>query len=65
MLLLPHCLKHAEGCPADYDEFGLDCRQCGACSIADFRGRADAQVVAVARGDLAKGLAKRLKGDEK
>ncbi|MEX0866684.1 MAG: DUF116 domain-containing protein, partial [Pirellulales bacterium] len=37
LLLLPHCLKHAEGCPADYDEFGLDCRQCGACSIADFR----------------------------
>ena len=26
LLLLPHCLKHAEGCPADYDEFGLDCR---------------------------------------
>ena len=24
LLLLPHCLKHAEGCPADYDEFGLD-----------------------------------------
>src|SRR5262249_4076607 len=22
LLLLPHCLKHAEGCPADYDEFG-------------------------------------------
>ena len=22
MLLLPHCLKHAEGCPAEYDEFG-------------------------------------------
>ncbi|MFP6667261.1 MAG: polyprenyl synthetase family protein [Pirellulales bacterium] len=41
LLLLPHCLKHAEGCPADYDEFGLDCRQCGACSIADFRGRAE------------------------
>ena len=37
MLLLPHCLKHAEGCPADYDQFGLDCKQCGACSIADFR----------------------------
>ncbi|MEM8865081.1 MAG: polyprenyl synthetase family protein [Planctomycetota bacterium] len=37
LLLLPHCLKHAEGCPADYDEFGLDCRRCGACSIADFR----------------------------
>ena len=25
MLLLPHCLKHAEGCPAEYDQFGLDC----------------------------------------
>ncbi len=37
LLLLPHCLKHAEGCPADYDEFGLECKQCGACSIADFR----------------------------
>ncbi len=37
LFLLPHCLKHAEGCPADYDQFGLNCRQCGACSIADFR----------------------------
>lgn len=42
LFLLPHCLKHAEGCPADYDEFGLDCRKCGACSIADFRARAEA-----------------------
>lgn len=41
LLLLPHCLKHAEGCPADYDEFGLDCRTCGACSIADFRIQAE------------------------
>ncbi len=41
LLLLPHCLKHAEGCPADYDEFGLDCERCGACSIADFRGIAE------------------------
>jgi hypothetical protein len=31
LLLLPHCLKHAEGCPADYDQFGLDCERCGAC----------------------------------
>lgn len=37
LFLLPHCLKHAEGCPADYDEFGLECKKCGACSIADFR----------------------------
>ena len=41
LLLLPHCLKHAEGCPADYDEFGLDCEKCGACSIADYKGRAE------------------------
>ncbi len=41
LLLLPHCLKHAEGCPADYDEFGLDCRRCGACVIADFKTRAE------------------------
>ena len=41
LFLLPHCLKHAEGCPADYDEFGLDCERCGACSIADFRGAAE------------------------
>lgn len=41
LLLLPHCLKHAEGCPAEYDEFGLDCEKCGACSIADYRVRAE------------------------
>ncbi len=42
LFLLPHCLKHAEGCPADYDDFGLECKKCGACSIADFRGAAEA-----------------------
>jgi geranylgeranyl pyrophosphate synthase len=41
LFLLPHCLKHAEGCPADYDEFGLACKTCGACSIADFRSSAE------------------------
>ena len=41
MLLLPHCLKNALGCPAEYDEFGLDCEKCGACSIADFKTRAE------------------------
>ena len=41
LFLLPHCLKHAEGCPADYDEFGLACKTCGACSIADFRSVAE------------------------
>lgn len=41
MLLLPHCLKHAEGCPAEYTEFGLDCERCGACSIADYKVKAE------------------------
>lgn len=41
LLLLPHCLKHADGCPAEYDEFGLDCEKCGACSIADYKVRAE------------------------
>lgn len=41
LFLLPHCLKHAEGCPADYDQFGMNCKECGACSIADFRGVAE------------------------
>ncbi|WP_419188334.1 polyprenyl synthetase family protein [Stieleria bergensis] len=41
LFLLPHCLKHAEGCPAEYDEFGMNCKECGACSIADFRGLAE------------------------
>lgn len=43
LFLLPHCLKHAEGCPADYDQFGMDCKRCGACSIADFRTEAEAR----------------------
>ena len=41
MLLLPHCLKHAQGCPAEYTQFGLDCERCGACSIADYKVRAE------------------------
>jgi len=41
LFLLPHCLRHSEGCPADYDEAGLACQECGACSIADFRAAAD------------------------
>ena len=41
LFLVPHCLKNAEGCPADYDEFGLDCRKCGACSVADFKTKAE------------------------
>ena len=41
LLLLPHCLKHSEGCRAEYDELGLACEQCGLCCIGDFRSRAE------------------------
>lgn len=41
LFLLPHCLKNAEGCPAEYSEFGLECEKCGACSVADFKGTAE------------------------
>jgi len=41
LMLLPHCLKNAEGCPADYDDFGLDCKKCGACHVGDFRTKAE------------------------
>jgi geranylgeranyl pyrophosphate synthase len=37
LFLLPHCLKHTEHCTAHYNEFGLDCKSCGACNIGDFR----------------------------
>ncbi|MBI5819958.1 MAG: polyprenyl synthetase family protein [Verrucomicrobia bacterium] len=41
LLLLPHCLKHTETCPADYDAAGLNCTGCGGCVIADFKLTAD------------------------
>lgn len=41
ILLLPHCLKHVEACGAHYDEFGLHCEDCGACSIGDFKMKAE------------------------
>lgn len=41
LLLLPHCLKHVEACRADYNEMGLDCQRCGACSIGEFAGVAE------------------------
>ncbi|MFO7903658.1 MAG: polyprenyl synthetase family protein, partial [Pirellulaceae bacterium] len=40
LLLLPHCLKHPTRCQATYDEFGLQCQQCGACPIDGVRRRA-------------------------
>ena len=37
LLLLPHCLRDTEACPAEYDEFGLRCRDCGACRLTGLR----------------------------
>ena len=37
LLLLPHCLRDTEACPAEYDEFGLRCEDCGACRLSGLR----------------------------
>ena len=41
LLLLPHCMRNAEICRAEYDEFGLQCRGCGACHLAELRQHAE------------------------
>lgn len=41
LLLLPHCLRKAETCPAEYDEFGLMCRSCGACQLNELKRQAE------------------------
>jgi geranylgeranyl pyrophosphate synthase len=41
VLLLPHCLRHSETCPAEYDEKGLRCQECGSCGIAAFKTTAE------------------------
>ena len=43
LLLLPHCLKDAENCPADYTPLGLLCRDCGACRLTELRASAAAK----------------------
>ncbi|MEM7231177.1 MAG: polyprenyl synthetase family protein [Planctomycetota bacterium] len=37
LLLLPKCLRVEATCPAPFDEFGLLCKKCGACSIQDLQ----------------------------
>jgi len=41
LLLLPHCLRNVEACPAHYNELGLLCKRCGACSLRDLGERAE------------------------
>lgn len=40
LLLLPHCLRHAESCPATYDPQGLLCQDCGLCRLSELRNEA-------------------------
>lgn len=42
LLLLPHCLRKAETCPAQYDALGLICRSCGACQLNELKRQAEA-----------------------
>ena len=41
LLLLPHCMRHPEKCPAPYDAEGLHCRQCGACELGRLKSVAE------------------------
>ncbi len=41
LLLLPHCMRNAETCRAEYDQFGLQCRACGGCLLGELRTLAE------------------------
>ncbi len=52
LLLIPQCLRSAENCPAEVDELGLLCEQCGGCQIGTIQAEAEelGYVVLVAEG---------------
>lgn len=52
LLLLPQCLRSFTDCPAEMDEFGLLCEECGRCDIGELQSLAEAlgYVVLVAEG---------------
>jgi geranylgeranyl pyrophosphate synthase len=41
LLLLPQCLRRKEFCRGEFDEWGLLCRQCGRCAIANLQTEAE------------------------
>ena len=41
LLLLPHCLRNADHCPADYDAEGLHCQECGECELGRLKSVAE------------------------
>jgi len=52
LLLLPHCLRNPDICPAEFDEVGLRCQDCGACPLSELRslGLAKGYRVLIAEG---------------
>jgi geranylgeranyl diphosphate synthase type II len=52
LLLLPQCLRDFKNCPAEMDEFGLLCEECGRCRIGELQSLAEelGYVVLVAEG---------------
>lgn len=52
LLLLPQCLRDSGACPAELDEFGLMCEECGQCPIGEIQAEAEelGYVVLVADG---------------
>lgn len=41
LLLLPHCMRHSQQCPAEYNQLGLQCQGCGRCSLVDLQAQAE------------------------
>jgi len=52
ILLLPKCLRSFRECPAEIDEFGLLCKECGRCPIGELQAEAEdlGYVVLIAEG---------------
>jgi len=52
VLLLPQCLRDFQNCPAELDEYGLLCEECGRCAIGELQSLAEdlGYVVLVAEG---------------
>ncbi len=41
LLLLPKCLRDSDQCPAQFDEFGLLCEDCGSCALSMLQQEAE------------------------
>ncbi|MBN1912106.1 MAG: polyprenyl synthetase family protein [Pirellulales bacterium] len=41
LLLLPHCMRDPDRCPAHFNELGLLCQNCGVCHLSAMRAHAE------------------------